>query len=149
MPTLERIRLSVKSDGRKFSVSDSVSSPRAAAIAARKVIDGRDREVLVAIHLDAQNVPTKVETLSVGSLNSVASLPREVFAGAIVARSRGIVLAHNHPSGCLEFSREDIGFAEAMVRAGNLLGIDVYDILIVTDGGFRSMREDGTFSCFR
>ena len=101
-------------------------------------------ERLCALYLDAQNgLVLRCRVLSVGSLNICRTHPREVFWPAIGCGAAGVILAHNHPSGCLEPSPEDECFTREMHRAGELLGIDLYDHLILTRGGYTSLRERG------
>ena len=78
---------------------------------------------------------------AVGSLNTTRSHPREILYPAVQHLAAGFILAHNHPSGCLEPSPEDIEFTRAVARAGELMGIELYDHLIVTRDGFTSLRE--------
>ncbi len=82
-------------------------------------------------------------TISVGSLNTTRSHPREILYPAVQHLACGFILAHNHPSGCLEPSREDLEFTNAVKRAGELLGIELYDHLIIAATGFTSLRERG------
>jgi len=101
------------------------------------------KEHLVGLYLDAQNGLIHTETISVGSLNTTRTHPREILYPAIVHLAFGFILAHNHPSGSLDPSDEDVAFSRAVHRAGELVGIELYDHLIVTAAGFTSLRERG------
>jgi DNA repair protein RadC len=101
------------------------------------------KEHLVGLYLDAQNGLLHSETISVGSLNTTRTHPREILYPAIVHLAFGFILAHNHPSGSLDPSDEDVAFSRAVQRAGELVGIELYDHLIVTATGFTSLRERG------
>ncbi len=101
------------------------------------------KEHLVGLYLDTQNGLLHQETISVGSLNITRTHPREILYPAVVHLALGFVLAHNHPSGCLEPSQEDIEFTQAVRRAGELMGIELYDHLIVGGDGYTSLRERG------
>ncbi|HEX6851697.1 MAG TPA: DNA repair protein RadC [Candidatus Polarisedimenticolaceae bacterium] len=103
------------------------------------------RERLVALYLDAQNGLIHREVVSLGSLNVTRTAPREIFHPAIVHGALAVVLAHNHPSGCLEPSTEDVEFTRGVQRAGALLGIELYDHLIVAGPGYTSLRERGAW----
>jgi DNA repair protein RadC len=103
------------------------------------------RERLVALYLDAQNGLIHREVVSLGSLNVTRTAPREIFHPAIVHGALALVLAHNHPSGCLEPSVEDVEFTRGVQRAGALLGIELYDHLIVAGPGYTSLRERGVW----
>ena len=89
------------------------------------------KEHLVALYLDAQNRLIVRETVSVGSLNTTRTHPREVLQPAILASALAFILVHNHPSGSLDPSRDDVEFTRTMARAGELMGISLYDHLIV------------------
>lgn len=101
------------------------------------------KEHLVGLYLDAQNGLAHMETVSVGSLNTTRTHPREILHPAIVHLAFGFILAHNHPSGSLDPSDEDIAFSRSVQRAGEIVGIELYDHLIVTATGFTSLRERG------
>ena len=78
-----------------------------------------------------------------GTLNTTRTHPREILHPAVVHFALGFILCHNHPSGCLEPSPEDLEFTRAVARAGELMGIELYDHLIVTRRGYTSLRERG------
>jgi len=79
----------------------------------------------------------------VGLLDSAQIHPREVFADAIADRAAGVILVHNHPSGSLEPSPEDIAITRRLVQAGEILGIPVLDHVIVGPSGYLSLKERG------
>lgn len=121
-----------------------VTRPREAWLLTREL--GRaKKEHLVGLYLDAQNGLLHRETISVGSLNTTRSHPREILQPAIVHLAFGFLLVHNHPSGSLDPSDEDVAFTRAVHRAGETVGIELYDHLIVTRSGFTSLRERGAF----
>ena len=101
------------------------------------------KEHLIGLYLDAQNGLAHMETVSVGSLNTTRTHPREILFPAIVHLALGFILAHNHPSGGLDPSDEDVAFSRAIQRAGEVVGIELYDHLIVTAQGYTSLRERG------
>jgi DNA repair protein RadC len=70
---------------------------------------------------------------------------REVFKSAILANAVGIILCHNHPSGELTPSNEDVQITKLIVDAGKLLGIKVLDHIIVSNKGYRSLTDDFNF----
>jgi DNA repair protein RadC len=101
------------------------------------------REHRVGLYLDAQNGLIRKETLSIGSLNTTRTHPREILFPAVRHLALGFILVHNHPSGCPDPSHEDVEFTQAVRRAGELLGIELYDHLIVAGDGYTSLRERG------
>jgi DNA repair protein RadC len=102
-----------------------------------------DREMFLSLFLTTENRLIGVETVAVGTLNVTVISPREVFKSAILANANAIVLCHNHPSGSLEPSRNDIRITDALIQAGKIIDIMVYDHLIVSHLGFVSLRESG------
>jgi DNA repair protein RadC len=102
-----------------------------------------DREHLVAIFLDADCRIVGAHVVAVGSLDHAHTTAREVFKAAIVANAHGLILGHNHPSGCLDPSESDIRSTKKLIYLGTMLGIRVLDHVIVSRNGFRSMHEMG------
>jgi len=119
-----------------------IDGPRAAWRLVRHLARAR-REHLVGIYLDAQNSVIHRETLSIGSLNTTRTHPREILYPAVRHLALAFILAHNHPSGCPDPSTEDVEFTASIRRAAELFGIELYDHLIVTTDGFTSLRERG------
>lgn len=101
------------------------------------------KEVFKIILLNTKNHIIKTLNVSIGSLNSSIVHPREVFSEAVKASCSGILLAHNHPSGDPEPSREDIDTTQRLVNSGNILGIKVLDHIIIGDGRYISFKEHG------
>ena len=100
-----------------------------------------DREMLLSVMLTNKNQLIGVETVSIGSVSATAMFSREVFKSAILANAVSIILCHNHPSGELTPSNEDIQVTQILVDAGKLLGIRVIDHLIVSNKGYRSLTD--------
>mgnify|MGYP000896133281 FL=1 len=101
------------------------------------------KEVFKVILLNTKNRMIKQMNVSVGSLNYSIVHPREVFSEAIKVGCSGMLLAHNHPSGDPEPSREDIETTRRLVNAGNILGIKVLDHVVIGDGKYISFKEQG------
>lgn len=120
----------------------AVSGPRDAYHQVRDLKKAR-KEHLVALYLDAQNHLICRETVSVGSLNTTRTHPREILQPAISCSAMGFILAHNHPSGSLSPSQEDVDFTRAIRRASEIIGIGLYDHLIVSERGYVSLKEKG------
>jgi DNA repair protein RadC len=83
--------------------------------------------------------------ISVGTLDTILVHPREVFRVAIIAAAAAVVLMHNHPSGDPSPSEADIKATRDLIRAGQLLKIEVCDHVIVGKGAHKSLREMGYF----
>ena len=102
-----------------------------------------DREEFRVLLLDAKNRVISVEVVSVGTLTASLIHPREGLKAAIVRSAASIILVHNHPTGVPTPSREDIEMTGRFVEAGQVVGIDVLDHVIIGDGRFESLREMG------
>lgn len=104
-------------------------------------IDIKDskKEHFVAFYLDTQSQLIERKVISVGTLNSSLVHPREVFEPAIVLHAANVIVAHNHPSGSTEPSREDVQVTTRLREAGNILGIELVDHIIVTSKEYRSV----------
>jgi DNA repair protein RadC len=104
-----------------------------------------DREMLLSVMVTNKNQLIGVETVSIGSINATSMAPREVFKSAMLANAVGVILCHNHPSGELTPSNEDIQMTKLLVDAGKLLGIKVLDHLIVSNKGYQSLSDHCNF----
>ena len=104
-----------------------------------------DREILLSIMLTVRNDLIGVETVSIGSITASTTTPRDIFKSAILANAVAIIVCHNHPSGELVPSAEDIKITKQLIAAGELLGIKVLDHLIVSNQGYKSLRDNHEF----
>ncbi|MCL5291216.1 MAG: DNA repair protein RadC [Actinobacteria bacterium] len=107
-----------------------------------------DREKFICLHLNTKNSVLSYEVVSIGTLSSSLVHPRELFKAAILSNSAALILCHNHPSGDSTPSAEDIALTKRLVKAGNLLGIDVLDHVIVGETSFVSLKERDTLCQF-
>lgn len=101
------------------------------------------KEHFVCLFLNTKNHIIARETLSIGTLNASLVHPREVFRAAIKHNSASLICVHNHPSGDPTPSPEDIGLTKRLTEAGELVGIEVLDHLVIGDGRFVSLKEHG------
>lgn len=99
------------------------------------------KEHFVVFFLDTRNQQIKREIISIGTINASLVHPREVFEPAVKHLAVQVILAHNHPSGDLEPSEEDLDVNRRLREAGQILGIEVLDHVIVTGTSFRSFKE--------
>ena len=106
-------------------------------------IASMQQEVFAVMSLNGANKPIKTRWITVGLLDSNQVHPREVFADPLMDRSASVIVAHNHPSGTLEPSAEDLAITRRLLRAAELLGIRLLDHLIITRDGFVSLRQRG------
>ena len=103
------------------------------------------REHFVALLLDTKNGVMRSKTVSVGDLSSSIVHPREVFVEAIRHGSASIIVSHNHPSGDPAPSPEDIAVTRRLAEAGELLGIELLDHIVLGDDRWVSLKERGLF----
>lgn len=104
----------------------------------------RKQEQFICASLNGAHEISAIRVVSVGTLTHTLVHPREVFADPLADRAASVILAHNHPSGSLEPSREDLDLTKRLGQAGNLLGINVLDHIILTPNGkYLSFVEAG------
>ena len=135
----------VREPGVKLAERPQVSVPAEAAPLFAQYIGDADREVFVVAMLTVRHRLIGLHTVSVGCLTSSLVHPREVFKPAILAGCcAALLMAHNHPSGDPEPSAEDIALTRRLTSAGQLLGIEILDHLVIGEAGrFVSLRERG------
>ena len=104
---------------------------------------GTDKERVTELILNTKNEIIKTVVISIGSLNTSIVHPREVFKPAIEQSACSIILCHNHPSGDPTPSKEDITVTKRIKETGDIIGIDLRDHVIIGDGRYISMRDEG------
>lgn len=124
---------------REEPYSSIVSYVDAAKIA-QQYCDGVDREICAVLLLDTKNNVIGINTVAMGSLNQATVHPREVFKPAILANAAGIIIVHNHPSGDPIPSAEDVATTERLVQAGEIIGIQLVDSIIIGYKTYYSMK---------
>ncbi len=126
----------IKISGQKYNSSEEVARSEFA----RSLLKS-DREKFICMHLNVKNQIISFEIVSTGSLTSSIVHPREVYKGAILSNSASVIFMHNHPSGDPEPSIDDMEITKRLEKAGEILGINVLDHIIVASGGFYSFRQ--------
>lgn len=119
---------------------ENITSPRA-VFNLFESLQHEDRENFCALFLSTKNKPIGLNTISIGSLNASIVHPREVFKPALLASASAIILVHNHPSGDPNPSQEDLQVTRRLVEAGNILGVEVKDHVVIGDGCYCSFKE--------
>lgn len=108
-----------------------------------KFIRHKRQEYLLSLSLDSGGRLIARRTVTIGLLDASLAHPREVFAGPLKDRAARVVIAHNHPSGESEPSNQDIATTQQLIAAGQILGVPLYDHLIITATGYYSFRKNG------
>lgn len=121
----------------------TISQPADCAALVMESMRDLEQEHFQVILLNVKNQVLGVELVSVGGLSSAPAHPREVFRPAIRRNASAVVLCHNHPSGDPTPSPEDVMLTRRLVAAGELLGIDVLDHVVIGDNRYQSFRERG------
>ncbi|TGJ56577.1 DNA repair protein RadC, partial [Ligilactobacillus ruminis] len=104
----------IKTDTLSY-LKNRISNPEDAAEILRSFIGNSDREHLILICMNSKNEPTHIQTLSIGSINQTVIHPREIFKTAILSNANSIMLGHNHPSGDITPSPEDINVTKRLM----------------------------------
>jgi DNA repair protein RadC len=100
------------------------------------------KEHLRGLYLNSHNHIIRDEVISIGTINSSIIHPREVFKLGLEVSAVAVILAHNHPSGEVTPSSEDIEITKQLVRGGKILGIRVLDHVIITKDAFASVNVE-------
>ncbi|MDR0874073.1 MAG: DNA repair protein RadC [Prevotellaceae bacterium] len=126
--------------GNRFNLRDSeiLDEPEKIVDLLSDIRD-KKQEHFVSLTLDGANRLIEKRIVTIGTLTASLVHPREVFADAITDRAASIVVAHNHPSGDLEVSPDDLEITKRLKESGELLGIHLLDHIIVTKTGWKSI----------
>lgn len=110
-----------------------------------KTLKDKKREHFLVVLLDTRGHHIKTAEISIGSLDSSIVHPREVFKEALSASAASVIFVHNHPSGDPSPSEDDIKLTKRLIKAGEIMGIDVLDHIIIGDDNFTSLKREGHF----
>ncbi len=138
---LAAIELGKRAASRVPAAREDLSNPEAVSRMLMPEMRYLDKEHFKALVLNVKNRLIKAIDVSVGSLSSSIVHPREVFKVAVRLSGAAVIVAHNHPSGDPTPSMEDILLTKRLAKAGEILGIDLLDHVILGDGVFVSLRE--------
>ena len=122
-----------------------VKTPEDVASLVRGRLRGKKKEHFLALLLDTRNQLIKVAEISIGSLDASIVHPREVYKEAISASAASVIFVHNHPSGDPTASEDDIKLTRRLAEAGEIVGIDVLDHIIIGDREYLSLKREGLF----
>lgn len=121
-----------------------LASPSAAARLIAPLVQSESVEVFGALFLSTKSEPTCWHVVSRGCLDATFVHPREVIKAACLANAAAVIVAHNHPSGDPEPSRDDVALTVRLRRALALVGIELLDSLVISDEEhYVSLRERG------
>ena len=143
MYRIPRYKIMLVREGSHQAEVRNISCPQDALPVMRSYLEGADREHFAAILLDTKNRIIGIHTVSIGALNTSIVHPREVFKAAILANAAGIIVSHNHPSGNVTPSEDDMKTTKRLCDAGTILGITVLDHIIIGEDGYFSFKAQG------
>jgi len=112
------------------------------AVSLTSEIRDKKKEYLVCLYLNARNALLKKEIISIGILDKNIIHPREIFGPAVELRAASVVLLHNHPSGDVSPSKQDIEVINKILEAGKIMGVNVIDFIIVSESNIHSTFTD-------
>lgn len=115
----------------------SIQNPKDVFLYARPLIGHLQQEHFLVIFLDVRKKILGHEIVSKGLVDATLVHPREVFRGAIKANAKAVIIAHNHPSGEVDCSQEDIDVTKKLSKAGAIVGIQLLDHLVVTQEDYQ------------
>ncbi len=139
-PVCDRCRRQVRlplADGERLGDPDEVAAHLV------PLIGGADREHCLVVQLDTKHRVLRTVTVSIGSIDHTFMTPHGIFRDALLENAAAVILAHNHPSGDPEPSRDDERVTRRLVEAGRLVGVEVLDHLVIGGGRWVSLARRG------
>lgn len=137
------IALGTRINSEPHFICGQICSSHDAGVRMVAELGGLNQEFLIGLFLDTKNQIVKQETLFIGTLNSATVHPRDIFAVALKYGAAKIILVHNHPSGHVTPSKNDIIFSKRVEKCGILMGIELLDHIISGNTKYLSMKEEG------
>ncbi|AFZ53654.1 DNA repair protein RadC [Cyanobacterium aponinum UTEX 3222] len=119
-----------------------IDSPNAAAAAFSHELMWQSQERFAVLLLDTKNSLISTQVITIGIATETLIHPRELFREAIRQSATNIIIAHNHPSGNLEPSIEDLNLTKRLLESAKIIGIPILDHLIIGNGDYRSIRQN-------
>lgn len=118
-----------------------IDSPQSAAAALSHELMWQKQERFAIVMLDVKNQLIASQVITIGTATETLAHPREIFREAIRQSATRIIIAHNHPSGSVEPSQEDIALTKQLLEAAQVLNIPLLDHLILGNGDYQSLRQ--------
>ena len=118
-----------------------VKDPVKAVKIAKTLITDWNKEHFIGLYLSPRLRVEKAELISLGCLDACLVHPRETFRPALINSTVRVIVLHNHPSGDVEPSEDDLTITKRLVEAGKILGIDLYDHIVFTKKNWLSMKD--------
>ena len=137
------VRLCMVKEERTLYGMECLSGPEDAVTIVRPLFAMADREMIVVVSITAKMEPLALEIAAVGGINYCIVDIRNLFKHSLLNNAVGVICFHNHPSGNPEPSEQDYEVTKKISSAGQLLGIELIDHIIIGENRFYSFREHG------
>jgi DNA repair protein RadC len=111
----------------------------------RATIGGKQNEILYALYLNSKNELLSAEDLGEGTVTEAVAFPRKIVESALRHKATSVIIAHNHPGGVAEPSKNDDAMTKAINDALKTVDVDLQEHIIINDDGFYSYRKNGFF----
>lgn len=127
---LEKVNIRLVPDAPIYSKTP-ITTPEEAIYMVADILKDMDRECVCVINMSQRGYPINVNIVSIGAINYCVVHPADIFKSAILSNATAMILVHNHPSGDVRPSREDIHVTDRLTQAGEIMGITLTDHVIV------------------
>ena len=127
----------------RLEIKDRLDTPELIFKKTKYLFNNLNQEYFYALYFNSKQELINYKLLFIGTINAAKVHPREIFKEALLLNSPNIILVHNHPSGNLSPSREDISLTKRIKEAGQLMGVKVLDHIIVTQSDYFSFVQEG------
>ncbi len=140
--SLKIVSIRLKTD-RQVMSKERIDSPKAAIRVVGDILKNMDREHICVINMQTNGIPINCSICSIGTLNYAISNPSDLLKSSILSNAASVIMVHNHTSGSLEPSSEDIAITDRMIKVCDMVGIPLADHVIVgsDNSGYFSIRE--------
>ena len=126
-------RIQLKKISKHFEDNDIIHTSNDVVKIMNRFYDFDDREKLYVMLMDSRKKVIGINLVSVGTVDKVMMHPREIFKPAILLGASSFIMIHNHPSGDVRPSKEDIKFTDTIINCGNMLDIPLIDHIIFSE----------------
>ena len=135
-------RIQLKKISKHFEDNDIIHTSNDVVKIINRFYDFDDREKLYVMLMDSRKKVIGINLVSVGTVDKVMMHPREIFKPAILLGASSFIMIHNHPSGDVRPSKEDIKFTDTIINCGNMLDIPLIDHIIFSEEKYYSIYDE-------
>lgn len=135
-------RIQLKKISKHFEDNDIIHTSSDVVKIMNRFYDFDDREKLYVMLMDSRKKVIGINLVSVGTVDKVMMHPREIFKPAILLGASSFIMIHNHPSGDVRPSKEDIKFTDTIINCGNMLDIPLIDHIIFSEEKYYSIYDE-------